>query len=63
MTGPFDSVIGMKRDIIIKKFLTSIPARYDVAKQNVWLQGVIIDIDDESGKSFNIERLNLKLEG
>lgn len=62
MTGPFDSVIGMKRDIIIKKFLTSIPARYDVAKQNVWLQGVIIDIDDESGKSFNIERLNLKLE-
>ncbi len=60
MTGAFDSVIGMKKDIIIKKFLTLMPARYDVAKRDVWLQGVIVNIDDETGKSFSIERLNLE---
>jgi metallophosphoesterase (TIGR00282 family) len=59
MTGSFDSVIGIKKDIIIQKFLTSFPARYDVAKKNVWLQAVVINIDDASGKSFGIKRLNL----
>lgn len=61
MTGAFDSVIGMKKDVIIKKFLTLMPARYDVAKHDVWLQGVIVNIDDETGKSFSIERLNLEV--
>lgn len=59
MTGSFDSVIGIKKDIIIQKFLTSFPARYDVAKKNVWLQAVVIYIDDASGKSLGIKRLNL----
>lgn len=59
MTGPFDSVIGIKQDIIIQKFLTSFPARYDVAKNNVRLQAVVINIDDASGKSLGIKRLNL----
>jgi metallophosphoesterase (TIGR00282 family) len=63
MTGAFDSVIGMKKDIIIRKFLTSLPAKYEVAKQNVWLQAVVITIDDDSGKSTRIERLNLKPDG
>lgn len=60
MTGPCDSVIGIKKDIIVRKFLTSIPIRYEVAKQNVWLQSVIITIDDETGKGTGIERLNLQ---
>jgi len=59
MTGPCDSVIGIKKDIIIRKFLTSVPARYEVAKQNVWLQSVIITIDNETGKGTHIERLNM----
>jgi len=63
MTGPLDSVIGMKSEIIIRKFLTSLPARYDIAKHNVWLQGVILTIDDQSGRSTHIERLNVKPEG
>jgi metallophosphoesterase (TIGR00282 family) len=60
MTGSFDSVIGIKKDIIIQKFLTSLPVRYDVAKKNVWLQAVVIKIDDESGKSFGIKRLSIR---
>jgi metallophosphoesterase (TIGR00282 family) len=62
MTGSLDSVIGMKSDIIVQKFLTSLPARYEVAKHNVWLQGAILTIDDRSGRSTQIERLSIKPE-
>ncbi len=60
MTGPCDSVIGIKKDIIVTKFLTSVPARYEVAKNNVWLQSVILTIDEATGKGTRIERLNMK---
>jgi len=61
MTGPFDSVIGIKKDIIIEKFLTQIPARFDVAKNDIRLQGVIMDIDAQSGRANAIERISVKL--
>ena len=62
MTGPFDSVIGMKKDIILARFLTNIPNKFDVARRDVWLQGAVIDVDEDSGKSVKIDRLNVKLE-
>ncbi|MBN1380145.1 MAG: TIGR00282 family metallophosphoesterase [Deltaproteobacteria bacterium] len=62
MTGPFDSVIGIKKDAILKRFLTQVPNRYEVAKNDVWMQGVVIEIDEHSGKSLNIERINLKMQ-
>jgi hypothetical protein len=61
MTGPFDSVIGIKKELSIERFLTAVPNRYEVAKGDIRLQGVIIDIDDKSGKSLSIERLNMEL--
>ncbi|MBN2254962.1 MAG: TIGR00282 family metallophosphoesterase [Deltaproteobacteria bacterium] len=60
MTGPCDSVIGIKKDIIVRKFLTSVPARYEVAKHNVWIQSVVITIDEKTGRATKIERLNMK---
>jgi 2',3'-cyclic-nucleotide 2'-phosphodiesterase len=60
MTGPFDSVIGIDKEMIIERFLTQVPNRFDVAKKDVHLQGVVIDIDEGSGKSRSIERLDLK---
>ncbi|MFB3926719.1 MAG: TIGR00282 family metallophosphoesterase [Syntrophales bacterium] len=62
MTGPFDSIIGVSIDKALKRFLTGIPQKFDVAKKNVWLQGVVLDIDEKSGKSRAIERISLKLE-
>ncbi len=62
MTGPFDSVIGIKKDIVLERFLTSVSNKFDVANQNVWLQGTIVDVDEDSGKSVSIERLSVKLE-
>lgn len=61
MTGPFDSVIGIKKDTIIERFLTQIPNRFDVAKNDVRLQGVVIDIDAQSGRANAIERISIKL--
>jgi len=61
MTGPFDSVIGIKKDAIIERFLTGIPNKFDVAKGDVRLQGVLLDIDAATGKANWIERISIKL--
>ncbi len=57
MTGPIDSVIGMKKDIIIQRFLTSLPAKFEVANKNLVLNGVIVDINRENGKAVHIKRV------
>lgn len=61
MTGPFDSVIGIKKDTIIEKFLKQIPNRFDVAKGDIRLQGVLLDIHAQSGRAHAIERISVKL--
>jgi metallophosphoesterase (TIGR00282 family) len=62
MTGSFNSVIGIRKDAILERFLTQIPNRFEVAKGDVQLQGVILDVDEKSGISRGIERLSLKLD-
>ncbi|HLZ18058.1 MAG TPA: TIGR00282 family metallophosphoesterase [Smithellaceae bacterium] len=61
MTGPFDSVIGIRKEIIIEKFLNQLPSKFDVAKGDIRLQGVLMDIDAQSGKAHAIERISVKL--
>jgi calcineurin-like phosphoesterase len=61
MTGPFDSVIGVKKDVIIERFLTQMPNKFDVAKGDIRMQGVMLDIESISGKANSIERISLKL--
>jgi metallophosphoesterase (TIGR00282 family) len=56
MTGSYESVIGVDRDLIIRRFLTSLPARMEPATGGVELHSVIIDVDDESGKALAIRR-------
>ncbi len=57
MTGPFDSVIGLKKELAIKRFLHQTPVRYKPAEDNIRLCGVTLTIDRESGKAITIERL------
>ncbi len=61
MTGPYDSVIGRKIEDVLERFLTSIPARFEVAKENVQLHGAILDIDENTGKAISIARIQRKL--
>jgi metallophosphoesterase (TIGR00282 family) len=57
MCGPFDSVIGMGKDNVIQGFLSQLPRAFEVSNQNVVLQGIVVDIDEQSGKAREIRRL------
>lgn len=59
MTGPYLSIIGIEKDQIIDKFLTHTPRKYDVAGGKTLLSGVIIEIDEKSGKAAAIQRIQL----
>jgi len=59
MTGPFDSVIGMDKEVAIRRFLTQLPVHYKMANEDPRFCGVIIGIDKESGKSQSISRFQL----
>lgn len=61
MTGPVDSVIGVEKEIIINKFLTTMPARFEVAKGQAQLEGVLVAVNDEN-KAQEIKRIYLKEE-
>lgn len=57
MTGPLDSVIGVKKEIIISRFLTQMPNKFEVADGEAVLSAAVIDIDPATGKATGIERL------
>lgn len=54
MTGARNSVIGCEVDPILNHFLTGMPNKFKIAKENVWLTGAIIDIDEKTGKATDI---------
>jgi metallophosphoesterase (TIGR00282 family) len=60
MTGSYESVIGVDKDLIIRRFLTSLPARMEPANGGVELHSVIIDVDEETGKALSIRRHTLR---
>ena len=60
MTGPANSVIGIEKEMIIDKYLTLMPRRFEVAKGHPVISGVVIDIDKKDGKAVSIERLHIK---
>jgi metallophosphoesterase (TIGR00282 family) len=62
MCGPMDSVIGMDKDTVIRGFLTQLPRQFEVAEDNVALQGVIVEVDENNGKARSIRRLRLFLQ-
>jgi len=59
MTGATDSIIGMRKEAIIEKFLTRMPVRFEVATKGVELQGVVVTVDAGSGRAVGIERLKV----
>ena len=63
MCGPLDSVIGIKKELSVERFLTQRPTPYEVAKNLVYLQGVVVDIDDQTGKARSITRVREHLPG
>lgn len=58
MCGPQDSVIGRKVEHVLHKFVTGMPVRFEVAEENVRVQGAVVEIDDSSGRAVKITRVN-----
>lgn len=63
MCGPLDSVIGIKKELSIERFLTQRHSGFEVAKNLVYLQGVVIELDDQTGRAKSIERVREHLPG
>ena len=61
MTGPYDSVIGSRIEQVLDSFLTLMPKRFGVAKDNVRLNAVHIELNDETGLAENIARIQYQL--
>ena len=59
MTGPKESVIGMDKDVSIKRFLTSLPERYKIADGESKLNACIFEINDENYQIISIKRINM----
>lgn len=57
MTGPYDSVIGVEKATVIKRFMTQLPMRFEAAKGMVELHAVLIDVDDATGRATAIRPL------
>ncbi len=62
MVGPRNSVIGVKKENIIERFKTLMPQKFVVASEDNWINGVLVDIDNESGRALGIERINYKID-
>lgn len=54
MCGPRDSVIGVKKELVLERFLTQMPVRFEIATGNVWLEGVVLELG-EDGRALRIE--------
>ncbi len=62
MTGPSDSVIGDDAEAVIKRFLTMMPHRLSVGNGRPFMNAVLVDVDEKSGKASSIERITREME-
>lgn len=62
MVGPRDSVIGVKKENIIERFLKIMPQKFTVAEDDYMINAVVIDIDERIGKANDIRRINFVVE-
>ena len=60
MTGPFDSVIGVEKETILRRFLTALPVKMEPAKGKVELNAVIVEVDDATGKAVSVRRHHIE---
>ncbi len=57
MTGSRDAVIGMRKEQVLEKFLTQTPVRFEVAKQQPVICGVLVSVDEKTGRAQSIQRI------
>lgn len=60
MCGPYDSVLGRRKDRVLKYMTTNMPHPFEVATGDVRMCGALVEIDNETGKAISIERIEVK---
>ena len=55
MTGPHDSIIGVEKGLALQRFRTGLPVRFQPARGDVWLNGAMIEVDEDSGRALTIQ--------
>ena len=61
MTGPLDSVIGIRKEVALDRLLSQIPWKFDVATEDIELQGVVVEVDAKTGRAKHIQRIRVPL--
>ncbi len=62
MTGPKDSILGRDLQSVMSKFMTGMPAKFEIAEQNISLEGALIEVDEATGRAARISRVREYLE-
>ncbi|MBP1968030.1 metallophosphoesterase (TIGR00282 family) [Virgibacillus natechei] len=58
MTGPYDGILGVDKDAVMKRFLTSLPVRFEITKKGrTQLNGFMVTVDNSNGKATKVERI------
>jgi len=59
MTGPHDGVIGMQTEIVIERFLRGLAPKFEPSKGAIRLNGLLVDVDEQTGHAIRVERISL----
>ena len=59
MSGPYDSIIGVETELVLKRFLTGMPGKFEAAKGNPKICATLIDCDGATGRARDIQRIML----
>jgi hypothetical protein len=62
MTGAFDSVIGIKKELVFRRFIHQLPVRFETAKGDPRLNGLYLKVDENTGRALAVERIQIKRE-
>ncbi|MBE6823110.1 MAG: TIGR00282 family metallophosphoesterase [Ruminococcaceae bacterium] len=60
MTGPIHSVLGVKPELVIQKMRTKMPVRFDLADGPCEMDGILLHIDEKTGKAVSVERFQIR---
>jgi metallophosphoesterase (TIGR00282 family) len=59
MSGPYDSIIGVEKDLVLHKFLTGMPGKFEAAKGNPKMCAALVTCDRQTGRASRIQRIML----
>jgi hypothetical protein len=59
MSGPYDSVIGVEKEMVVQRFLTGMPGKFEAAKENPKMSATLIECDGATGRATHVQRMML----